>query len=869
VHWPETEGSGEHLPCSEILNGIEDGIWVTDVDHRITLFNGVMERVFGLSADDVLGLDVRSGFQKMGEAFMPSYIEAQRCVEPIEFGTQFTGSGVESGEYVVRLVPRIQDHVFAGMVGMLRRARQTGGGLDDERPHLTHDYQATLDAANDAIWIVDRDQRIQRCNRAAEQLFNRPREELIGKQCWEVVHGTDGPVAGCPLVRARQSRKRETMELRIGEGWFLVVADPIMDEMGDFAGAVHVITDISELKRAEKALRESEERLRLIADASAEDIWQLDPEGRVIFVSQAVMDVFGYSVEEAMDLGIDAFFPESELERAREAFTEALSGRMRHQLLEFSGRRKDGSLVPIEVSVAPIIRGDRITGVQGIARDISMRKQAEEALREREKQYRSIFESVSDGLIIFDRSGRVVEVNPAACAMHRYTRDEMIGLSGLDFVHPDFHERFGEFYETTAEEEVFIEEPLDMRSDGSCFPVQVRGRAFEFRGESHILAFVIDITERRKAEAALQESERRFSTITENSADAIFTANRDGGYTYVNRAACALLGYSSEELLCMTIEDLLPQYDVDAGRAVFEELLEAGHAYAEMDLLCKDGSLIPVDLNAVVLPNGLVYESCRDLTERKRVEAERIALEAQLRQAQKLESIGTLASGVAHEINNPLTGVINYAQLIKDRASEDARVERYSQAVVNEGERIAAIVKNLLSFSRQDETEYSAVRIRDIVDNALALLHASLLKHQIELVVSVADDLPVVRCSSQQIQQVLVNLISNAKSALNERYPEYDPNKILAISADTLSDDEGRWLRIVVTDHGNGIPEGMQTRVFDPFFTSKSRDQGTGLGLSVSHGIILEHKGRIGFESVEGESTSFHVDLPLAGEAGG
>ena len=862
---PDPQQSAERSQCLQILEGSRDGVCVTGREHRIVFLNPAMARMAGTAEAKLLGRDLRSALPKqMADVLLPSYLKAYQSLELV--ASTKPGDGAEG--YTVRVSPYVDGAAFAGMICLIYCTDDLA--VDHEHPHdelirAAHDWQMTFDATSDAIWIVDREQRILRCNRAVEQLFGLSCEEMVGKHCWEIAHRTDRPVEGCPMVRARQSLQRETMELQIAARWFLVVADPVVDEVGDFNGAIHIITDISEVKQAEEALRESEERLRLITDASAESIWQLDLGGRVTYVSKAVQDVFGYNMEEAVALGFEKFFLASNVARAREAFAKVVSGE-RYQLLELLGRRKDGSAVPIEASVLPIIREGEIVGVQGIARDISARRQAEEALREREKQYRSIFESVSDGLIIFDRIGRVVEVNPAVHAMHGYTREEMIGMSGTHFVHSDFHERFAEFCQV-AMGELFVEEPIDLRKDGSAFPVQVRGSAFEFRGESHILAVITDITERKQAEQALRDSEQRFSTITENSADAIFVVDRVGRYTYVNKAACELLGYMSEELIGMGIEDLLPEDLLGDGQRILEQLLDAGKLYVEIELLCKDRRRIPVDLNAVVLPNGLIFSSCRDLTDRKRAEAERIALEAQLRQAQKLESIGTLASGVAHEINNPLTGVINYAELLKGRVVSDARGVRYADAIIDEGHRISAIVKNLLSFSRQSETGHSMARIRDIVDKSLALLRTSLLKHRIDLTVAVAEDLPSIRCSSQQIQQVIVNLITNAQSALNERYPGYDPNKMLSISAESLTDGEGEWLRIVVEDHGGGIPEELRPRVFDPFFTSKPRYQGTGLGLSVSHGIVLEHKGRIGFDSKEGESTRFYVDLPLQDEA--
>jgi len=249
-----------------------------------------------------------------------------------------------------------------------------------------------------------------------------------------------------------------------------------------------------------------------------------------------------------------------------------------------------------------------------------------------------------------------------------------------------------------------------------------------------------------------------------------------------------------------------------------------------------------------------------DVTQLKEAEAERLALEAQLRQTQKLESIGTLASGVAHEINNPLMAVMNYAELISDIPPHE-KIRRYAESITREGQRVADIVKNLLSFARQDKEAHSLADIKDIVDASLTLIGAVLRRDQILVEADVPSDLPRIKCRSQQIQQVLVNLLTNARDALNARYAGFDEDKRVSIVVRPFERDGIAWIRTTVEDHGTGMPEHRLARIFDPFYTTKPRDQGTGLGLSVSYGIVTEHHGELSAESEEGRYTRFHVDL--------
>jgi signal transduction histidine kinase len=238
-------------------------------------------------------------------------------------------------------------------------------------------------------------------------------------------------------------------------------------------------------------------------------------------------------------------------------------------------------------------------------------------------------------------------------------------------------------------------------------------------------------------------------------------------------------------------------------------------------------------------------------------------MEAQLRQQQKLEAIGTLASGVAHEINNPIAGIMNYAQLIADTAAPDHPAAEYAVEILAETARVATIVRNLLQFARQETQTHSLARLADIVGQTLSLFQAVLRHDQITLSVDMPEGLPLLKCRSQQIQQVFMNLLTNARDALNEKYPGYDSAKTITVTARPFEQAGRPWLRLTVADQGTGIPPEIQARIFDPFFTTKPRDKGTGLGLSISYGIAKDHHGVLHFETDPGTGTQFHLDLPV------
>lgn len=220
-------------------------------------------------------------------------------------------------------------------------------------------------------------------------------------------------------------------------------------------------------------------------------------------------------------------------------------------------------------------------------------------------------------------------------------------------------------------------------------------------------------------------------------------------------------------------------------------------------------------------------------------------------------------------------GIMNYSQLILDRLGPDHEVSAFATEIGKETERVARLVKNLLSFARHEEHERSTARTYDIVESTRSLIRAVMRHDQITLEVDVPQDLPAIRCRSQQVQQVIMNLVTNARDALNAKYPKYDESKLICINAGRISDvgspgsdagqekAEGAAIRLTIEDRGPGIAEDVRERMFDPFYTTKPRDIGTGLGLSISHGIVKDHGGRISVESKVGEWTRFHVDLPL------
>ncbi len=409
---------------------------------------------------------------------------------------------------------------------------------------------------------------------------------------------------------------------------------------------------------------------------------------------------------------------------------------------------------------------------------------------------------------------------------------------------------------------------------------------------------------RRDAEVDLVQAKALLEAVVESVPLMIFLKEAtDLRFVMFNRAGEELLGYDRKDLLGKNNLDLFPPEQAAHFMAKDREaLVRQGVVDIPEETIqtARKGQRILHTRKVSVLGSDGITKYLlgisEDITERKQAEEERLLMQAQLIQSQKLEAIGTLASGVAHEINNPIMGVMNYAQLILDILGPDSSVAEYAIEIGKETERVATIVKNLLAFSRKENQADSPARVSDIVKDTLSLIRTVMQHDQVYLEVDVPPDLPKIRCRSQQIQQVLMNLLTNARDALNEKYPGRDENKKVIIRATVLADggrlttlsgpmvsevepveeriaESGQVaesgssqsaIRITVEDHGNGIPEAVRNRIFDPFFTTKPRDKGTGLGLSISYSLVKEHSGKVTVESEVGQWTRFHVDLPVA-----
>lgn len=515
--------------------------------------------------------------------------------------------------------------------------------------------------------------------------------------------------------------------------------------------------------------------------------------------------------------------------------------------------------------------GEEVRLLEEVTADISfaldkLDKEAQQREAEAKLRFTEFaMEHISDEVFWVSEAGRIEYVNTAACQALGYAREELLGLT-VSEVTADFPpEAWPAHWQKLKQAAWLFLEGNHRAKDGRVFPVEIRANYLESAGRAFNCSLVRDISERKRVE---RERALLAHTIAA-SVNEVYLFDADSWrFRFVSEGAQKNLGYPLDQLQRMTPLDLKPEFD----RAAFERIVgplvlhETPLQHFETMHRRADGSLYPAEVRLQLFEregDRVFLAVIMDISERRRAERERQLMEAQLRQQQKLESIGTLASGVAHEINNPITGIMNYAQLIQDRLPPGSPLADFTGEIMHETQRVATIVRNLLTFARNEKQSHSPARVADIVEGTLSLIRTVIRRDQITLTVSIPENLPALKCRSQQIQQVLMNLMTNARDALNARYPTHHPDKAMKLEVRPFEKEGRRWIRMTVEDRGTGITPEVRARMFDPFFTTKPRDQGTGLGLAISHGIVKEHNGGLTVESELGKFTCVHLDLPV------
>jgi PAS domain S-box-containing protein len=791
--------------------------------------------------------------------------------------------------------------------------------------------EGLTEALGAGMVLLDRDHRVQWANRTMRELF----DTSAGAICYSSFRQSDGVCTDCGAGdifsgKAERVVGRHRLTTRGGgEAWFDVIFTPVRDAASSTIAALELLVPADDRKKMEDALRLSNERYQDLLESTADWIWEIDPTGRLTFSSHNSREIVGYDPDEVLGMTPFPLIVPAERQETLEFFQECARDRKPFMLLENRLLHRDGREVAVQVSGIPFFDADgAFVGFRGITRDISQRKSSEAALRESEQNFRALAELAGDGMIIARENGSIIFTNRKIAEITGRSGGELGTLRLADLA-PGDH---GLTLERNCRARIAggaVPAAYEIRllhRSGREVPVEITGARILWGGIPADQLMIRDISERKAheafrlqhqmlleqqvqektrelqeqvalneremavrqaAEAALRSSEEQFRELFLQSEAALllFDAANEA-IIDANPAALALFGYGKEELLRLDGKLLV----VPESHQSLAEFLHATHGRDHFNVRqatgrTRDGRQLIVSLWGKVVrlrAREVIYCSLTDISERIRMEEEKKLIHTKLIQVNKMNSLGLLASGIAHEINNPNTNILLSAQLL-DRSWLDLApllerltvqegdfliggtpvselresLPRMTSTIVGCARRIEGIISNLREFAIQGKATMA-----DNVDlNRIVSVAASILQHQVKrstgnFRLGLADGLPKVQGNAQQLEQVIINLLMNALQSL--------PGPDRAVEMTTEWDREADQAVISVRDEGCGIPPEHLSKVLDPFFSTKLERGGTGLGLAITSFIIREHNGTLNIDSTPGAGTTVTVRIPLS-----
>lgn len=618
--------------------------------------------------------------------------------------------------------------------------------------------------------------------------------------------------------------------------------------------------------------RQNEERLRVILDSTDNGILAVDASGKTIFSNRRFLELWripqpladtgddnamlGFVLEQLVD-------PDGFLRKVKQLYGTADPD---NDILLF----KDGRI--FERHSIPMMDLGSVVGRLWSFRDITDRMRAEDARRESEERYQELFENANDIIFTIDLAGKFTGINKAAENITGYTRDEALKMNISSVIAPEFLDVALQMLSrkglgggrTRYELEIVCK-------DGSRVALEFSPRIIYRDGKPvGIQGIARDTTERKRAEEALRESEERFRSLSEASLEGIMVHDQ-GVILDANRAFAHLFGYGQpEELVGKNGPDLL--LTPESRSRILQRIERKEEGRIELTGVRKDGTTFPMETESRPMKyrgRDARIVSFQDITGRKRDEEEKVKLQGQLQQAMKMEAIGRLAGGVAHDFNNILTVITGYSELLLQKVGKESPLYGGLQEIRRAGDRAASMTQQLLAFSRKQIIEPKVMRLDRLVAEVLKML-ARLIGEDIALQTITGKSLGSVKVDPGQFQQILMNLVVNARDAMP------GGGKIVIETANVDLDEEycvlhpyvvpGRFVMLAVSDTGEGMSEEVKAHIFEPFFTTKERGSGTGLGLATTYGAVKQSGGSIEVDSGVGKGTTFKIYLPRVEE---
>ena len=782
---------------------------------------------------------------------------------------------------------RLNEDLEAGIVGRTAQLEtanqdletQTGEHKQTEKALIESEkkYRLFVENSSDIIYSINLKGYFTYANPVAERIMGWPRSEIVGKHYLIFVRPD--------FHDEIEAFYKKQYDEQIPSTYFefpIIVQDGSTKWIGQNAqllskddkniGFQAVARDITARKRAEEALRESEEKYLLAFESTSDGIFTIDRNFNISSITPSVERQLGYKVEEVINRPIQDLniLTLESLTRAVSDVIQVLSGvEVKGAVYEFIA--KDGTRKIGEVTGTPIIREGKILGVTAVVRDITERKRIEETLAESEKKYRELVDFLPISLFETDIQGNVTSANPAIFETFGYTQPDFEkSLNGFQMIIPDDQEKLaGNIQRLLNGEWKGPSEYTGLRKDGSTFPFLIfpsvvirEGKPVGLRGA------IIDLTDRKRIEESLKKSNLSLAEAQRIAHIGNWEWNIESDDMYCSDEISRIVGAATPQMFDGTYEAfselVFPEDREMVKKAVEKAMHEGATSEIEHRIVRCDGAVCDVrqllepiidDTGKIVRIVGIV----QDVTEKNQVERDLQNARDQLLQSEKLASMGRLSAGVAHEILNPVSIISLELQILQTMENPSPEVLEELEVCMAQISRIVIIAENLKQFSRISEKKMITADINGVIAHVLTLYATQLKIEGVEIEVQYQSDLPAIAMDREKIEQVILNLITNALAAM-----EGKEKKVLRITTEkeTVFGDHDQ-LKITIADTGTGIKSEHMSKIFDPFFTTKGQGKGTGLGLSISYGIVHDHGGMIWAENNEWGGASFYVRFPL------
>lgn len=741
-------------------------------------------------------------------------------------------------------------------------------------------YRVLVETSHDGIVRLDDSFRITFVNEEFRTRMGYSQEELLGRDFREFLAPETShlPVEHYLAKLQGESLPPRYEFLVLGKDgakrWMEVRSSEMVDSKGEWS-VVAQLLDITERREAEKALKQSESRYRALVEHSHAGIVLMDDSFCLDYVNDQFCRMLGYSRDELLGQDSRRLLAEETAELAKENYLARQRGENPPSRYEFMVLRRDGAKRWVEVSASVISNSDGAKQTVAQFLDVTERKKADMALRDSENLYRALVENTHDGVIIVDKSFRFIYVNDEFCRIMSYAREELLGQDFRDFLAeetrhiPTNHYLMRQRGEDAPSRYRF----MIQRKDGTKRWVETNSTTFtDSKGNLRSVAQLLDITERQQAEKALRQSEEKFRQIIQASPMGVHMYELEEperlALRGANPAADRILALDHQELMGQDIEEIFPGLRDTGILESFRQMAAQGGAWRNQELHYQDERLSgSYEVYWFKTAPGKLTVMFRDISGRKKAEEEKAQLESQLRQSQKMEAIGTLTGGIAHDFNNILGAILGTAEISLLKNSGADYLAGNMASIRDMSIRGRELVHRLLAFSRREDQAVRTFDMTEVVLESLELLKATM-PAKVQIQKKLTPGL-LVTADPTQIQQVIMNLCTNAAQAMEDGGGQL----LVRVEPRELNQEEARLrpglqagphVLLRVSDTGHGIKPGLLNRIFDPFFTTKPMGQGTGLGLSLAHGIVKSHQGDISAESQEGAGTTMSVLLPLA-----